>query len=176
MSEFVDLTEDFKTSKTIAVSYTKRDLLLYALGIGETDLRFTYEDSDDFSVFPTFPIVLPFTGTENDVAGFPSEAMAEGAVMPGLPGTKFLLDGERYLEIVRPLPAEASEFRMTSRLVGVHKKGKGALVESESVIEDANGVAYVRMRSGAFLVGANGLKTAANRTLSPFQFRNVSPM
>lgn len=57
---------------------------MYALGIGETDLRFTYEDADEFSVFPTFPIVLPFTGTENDVAGFPSEAMAEGAVMPGL--------------------------------------------------------------------------------------------
>ena len=40
----------------IQISYEQRDVLLYAVGIGLTDLRFTYEGHPDYSVFPTFPI------------------------------------------------------------------------------------------------------------------------
>ena len=38
------------------ISYEQRDVLLYAVGIGLTDLRFTYEGHPEYSVFPTFPI------------------------------------------------------------------------------------------------------------------------
>ena len=34
--------------------YNKRDLLLYALGINATDLRFAYENDSDFAAFPTY--------------------------------------------------------------------------------------------------------------------------
>ena len=59
---------------TQPVQYTQRDLLLYAQGIGCTELPFTYEHADDgFHAFPTFPIVLSFTGMDQDVVSFPSE-------------------------------------------------------------------------------------------------------
>ena len=164
MTEAVDLSEHFRESKQIDVSYTKRDLILYALGIGASALRFVYENDGDFAAFPTFPIVLPFTGTADDVVSFPSEAMMDGSVMPPLPGTKFLLDGERYLEVLRPLPPDGARMQLRTKLVGVHAKGKGAVVDTEAVLE-RDGQAFVRMCNGAFVVGARGFKVTCFRFL-----------
>lgn len=55
------------------VSYTSRDLLLYALGIGATELRYLHEDYPHFCAFPTYPLVLPYKGTSSDVVHFPGE-------------------------------------------------------------------------------------------------------
>ncbi|MGC8200665.1 hypothetical protein, partial [Salmonella enterica] len=41
---------------SVPITYTKRDVLLYAVGIGTRDLRFVYEGHTGFAVFPTFPI------------------------------------------------------------------------------------------------------------------------
>lgn len=95
-----DLSEFLGVEKRIEASYTKRDLILYALGIGASELPFVYENHDEFVAFPTFPIVLPFKGVAYDVVGFPSDAMMEGSVVPPVPGAKFVLDGERYLEVI----------------------------------------------------------------------------
>jgi hypothetical protein len=95
------------------VSYTKRDLLIYAVGIGYVrievvegrtplthplptphqfsfrckntpeELPFLYEDHENFVAFPTFPIVLPFKGTSHDVVPFPSPTLF--SFPPGLP-------------------------------------------------------------------------------------------
>jgi hypothetical protein len=90
------------------VSYNKRDLLLYAVGIGydtqlllapqhvshshyllsrcknnPEELQFLYEDHENFAAFPTFPIVLPFKGTSHDVVPFPSPTLF--SFPPGLP-------------------------------------------------------------------------------------------
>ncbi|CAN0369582.1 unnamed protein product, partial [Hapterophycus canaliculatus] len=56
-----------------AVSYTSRDLLVYALGIGATELRYLHEDHQGFRAFPTYPLVLPYKGTSSDVVPFPGE-------------------------------------------------------------------------------------------------------
>jgi peroxisomal enoyl-CoA hydratase 2 len=95
-----DLSEFLNGEKRIEASYSKRDLIVYALGIGASELPFVYENDEQFAAFPTFPIVLPFKGTAYDVVGFPSDAMMEGSVVPPVPGTKFVLDGERYLEVI----------------------------------------------------------------------------
>ncbi len=43
------------------VAYNRRDLITYALGIGiDADLKYLYELHDNFSAFPTYPVVLPF--------------------------------------------------------------------------------------------------------------------
>ena len=140
------------------VSYNKRDLLTYAVGIGCTELNFVYENHPDFSAFPTYPIVLNFKGTDQDVVSFPSEAMTEGAPYPPLPGVRVGLDGERYLECIRPLDTDGEELTMRSRVIGVHKRGSGASVETEALIVNSKGETIYKLISGAFMVGANGFK------------------
>lgn len=143
-------------AKSIQVSYNRRQLIVYALGIGCSELRFTYEDHPDFAAFPTYPIVLPFAAGEPDVVSFPSQAMMDLSVTPPVAGVRTLLDGERYLELLRPLPLEGT-FKCTSKFVGIHARGQGALVESSSELSK-DGVTYARFVSGAFLVGAKGFQ------------------
>jgi len=140
-------------TRSTKVSYNTRDLILYAIGIGSEDLRFVYELDSDFGAFPTFPIVLGFKGVSSDVVSFPSEAMKKTSIVPPLKGTKVILDGERYLEVINPLPKEATELTLTSTLLGIHKRGQGAIVESESVLHDTNNKVYVKYISGVFMVG-----------------------
>eukprot|EP00939_MAST-03C_sp_MAST-3C-sp1_P004875 g4875.t1 len=51
---------DTFSDKPVHVSYNRRDLIVYAIGIGSKDLRYVYEDHEDFAAFPTYPIVLSF--------------------------------------------------------------------------------------------------------------------
>ena len=93
-----DISSEF--GEPLPVSYNTRDLIIYALGIGCNELKYVYEDDMDFAAFPTYPIVLAFKGTDTDVLTFPSPAMAtQDMVM--LPGFKTVLDGERYIEMLK---------------------------------------------------------------------------
>ena len=152
----VDLNQFLGKTNTISVSYNKKDLILYALGIGCSELNWVYENDAGFAAFPTYPIVLSFKGTDQDVLTFPSAAMMESMVTPPLPGTRVGLDGERFLEVVNPLPSEPTELQLTTKLIAISKRGKGALVENEAILTDKSGKIYTRIVSGAFLVGANG--------------------
>ena len=58
--------------------------------------------------------------------------------MPPSPGP-LTIDAERYLEQLSPLPT-SGEVKVTSRLIGVHARGKGnGFVETESQVVDADG-------------------------------------
>lgn len=143
--------------REVLVSYNRRDLLVYALGIGATDLCFAYEDDADFAAFPTYPVVLGFKGDAADVVPFPSPAMMQMA-LPVLPGTHTVLDGERYIEMLAPVPADGASLTLRTRLVGVHAKGKGALLSTESELRDASNTLLYRMHAGTYAVGAAGFR------------------
>lgn len=129
----------------VTINYEKRDVLLYAVGIGIQDLRFVFEGHADFAVFPTFPIRWGSAGAPIDLA-----------LVPRSPGP-LNIDAERYLEMVRPLPTEGT-VKVTSRLIGVHPRGKGnGFVESESNVTDADGNVCVRMVNGSFRRGIEKL-------------------
>jgi len=152
MSKKVNVNEYIGQSRSAKVSYNTRDIILYAIGIGCNELKYVYENDPEFVPFPTYPIVLNFKGISPNVVGFPSEAMIQTSHMPPIPGTRVLLDGERYLEVVNPLPNEG-EFTLKNTLIAISKRGQGAVVESETTISDDKKV-YVRIVSGAFLLGA----------------------
>jgi 3-hydroxyacyl-CoA dehydrogenase/3a,7a,12a-trihydroxy-5b-cholest-24-enoyl-CoA hydratase len=135
--------------------YNRRDILIYALGIGCEEQRFVYEKDKQFAVFPTFPFALGFKGDSVDVVSFPSPAMMRGPIV-AIPGTKVVLDGERFMEKVNDLPTSPTKLVLRSRIVGVHARGKGALVETESELLGKDGTLYYRMSGGGFHVGATG--------------------
>jgi peroxisomal enoyl-CoA hydratase 2 len=129
----------------VTIAYDKRDVLLYAVGIGIRDLGFVYEGHSDFSVFPTFPIRWGGAGAPID----------RDAVPPS-PGP-LNIDAERALEMLKPLPIEGA-VKVRSRLIGVHPRGKGnGFVECESTVTDPDGDVCIKMVNGSFRRGVKEL-------------------
>ncbi|KAF2085036.1 Thioesterase/thiol ester dehydrase-isomerase [Saccharata proteae CBS 121410] len=144
------------------VSWMKRDLLLFAYSIGCTtdELHFLYELHPKFSAFPTYPILLPFKHTDQEVVDF--YARSGSTPIPGVPklDEKRVVDGERKLEMLKPLPvtSQGRQFEVRTKVVGVYDKGKpGTVVETETMLVDKqSGEAYTRVIGSAFYVGQGG--------------------
>lgn len=131
--------------EAVEISYDRRDVLLYAVGIGSRDLRFVYEGHPAFSVFPTFSIRWGGAGAPLDTS-----------LVPNSPGP-LNIDAERYLELVKPLPTSGTVM-VRSRVVGIHPRGRGnGFVEFESNVTDADGDVYVKMVNGSFRRGVRQL-------------------
>ncbi len=129
----------------VTIKYDKRDVLLYAVGIGIRDLRFVFEGHASFSVFPTFPIRWGSLGAPVDLN-----------LIPSSPGP-LDIDAERYLEMIKPLPT-AGEVSVQSRLIGAHPRGKGnGFVEWESTVTNEDGEVCIKMVNGSFRRGVETL-------------------
>lgn len=148
----------------VPVKYMARDLILYAVGIGCDDLRYLYEDADNFAAFPTYPFVMEFKGNDQDVVSFPSPAMKAGPDMPKLPNTSGVLDGERYIEMINQLPASTTELKMSTSVKSINQRGSGALIETTSTLVGKDGTEYYKMRSGSFAMGAKNFTSAGEGT------------
>lgn len=127
---------------TVRKSFTSRDTILYALGLGLStdpidplDLRYTYENSESFAALPSFVAVIP-----------PLESLFDGLLAcPGIPdfNPMLLLHGEERLTFSgREIPTEAT-VECVTRIADVEDKGKAALVRLVSEIcqvDDGKGV------------------------------------
>jgi len=141
------------------LAYNTRDVLLYSVSIGLNSLNWVYENHPNFSVFPTYVIALSIKGIDIDIVPFPPPAFTNGPPFPPLKGIKVYLDGERFIECIEPLDPSGGELIMKSRLIGCHKRGTGATIESESLISDAKtGKLKYRILTSGFCVGANNFK------------------
>lgn len=140
------------------VTWTKRDALLFANSIGATsqELHFLYELDPNFSVFPTYPIILSFKGTEQDVIDF--YAAQKAVPIPGVPvfDPTRVVDGQRRLQNFKPLPPSSAgkKFEIRNKVTGVYDKGRpGTVVETETDLVDAGtGDVYTRINSSSFFV------------------------
>ena len=107
------------------------------------------EQDDDFTPFPLYPVTLSMKGDTQDINTAASSDMYLGQLtekppgspatvkpQPRLPGVKVGVDAQRYVEKVKPMPAEGGTFELRSRLIAVTKKGSGALTETESELYD----------------------------------------
>ncbi|KAI8914223.1 putative peroxisomal dehydratase [Gorgonomyces haynaldii] len=154
---------------TEKVQYNKRELILYALGIGARDLKYTYELDPQFQAFPTYALVLPLKGSDLDVNSY-AKRTANSWNVPGMP--KFdlnrLVHGEQQYELVNPLPLGGT-FDLETTLKGVYDLGKSMVIETESVLKQ-NGVVYCKQTSTAFVIGAGGFggpKPPKKQTIQP---------
>jgi acyl dehydratase len=124
-------------------SWTSKDCLLYALGVGAglDELAFSTEKGQQ--VLPTMPVVLGARGA------VPMQKI--GSFNPAM-----LVHGEQAVELAGPLPVEGT-LRATGKIAAVYDKGSGAVVVSETEAVDAStGKLLFKTRSAAFIRGAGG--------------------
>jgi peroxisomal enoyl-CoA hydratase 2 len=139
------------------VSWNRRDLLLYSVGIGASakQLDYVYEQSAGFRPFPTYPIVLGLKGTSEDITVF-SEMIGSRGSIPGFPklSPNTIVHGEQSLEILHEIPAVSGEgWKLKKRVVAVHDKPTGLIVENEQQLVSPVGRTHAIMVGSAFYRG-----------------------
>jgi peroxisomal enoyl-CoA hydratase 2 len=137
------------------VAYNRRDLILYAIGIGLNDNKYVYELDPSFAAFPTYSLVLTLKGDSFDVNSFAERFKLQQ--VPNLPsqGVDRLVHGEQYLHILAPLPLEG-KFDIKTKIAGVWDTGKGMIIDLESILQDSTGKAYAKMITSSFFIGSGG--------------------
>ncbi|MCJ1371428.1 hypothetical protein MMC20_002643 [Loxospora ochrophaea] len=140
------------------VSWLKRDVLLFANSIGCTaeELHFLYELHPNFQVFPTYPIILPFKHTDQEVIDF--YARSSSTPIPNAPklDSRRVVDGQRSMTFFKPLPpsSQGRSFELRSKVLGIYDKGKaGTVMETEFVLAEKGGDVYAKAVGSSFFVG-----------------------
>jgi acyl dehydratase len=153
----IDLSQVGKPLRSVTYSYTERDVMLYALGVGcgTDDLRFTYEG--DLQVLPTFAVVPAFPAM-----------LTFGHVMQVNPA--MVLHGEQRIEITAPIPTSGT-ITTTPTITAVYDKTKSAVVVIGTESKDAQGKLLFRNSSSIFVRGEGGF--GGDR--GPSGPRNVPP-
>lgn len=137
-----DLSVVGKKRGPITFSYTWRDVVLYALGVGAPadDLRFVYENAaGGLKVLPSFAVVA-------SAAGWPDVGDVEHSLF---------LHGEQTVRLHRPLPAEAT-IVCEGVVADIFDKGKGALYVVRCSASTEDGSPLADAESAIFYVGAGG--------------------
>jgi len=133
------------TSDPFQTTWTSKDALLYAVGIGAgvDELAFTTENTAgvDQQVFPTFPVVLGW--------GAGSVMRSIGSFNPAM-----LVHGQQAVTLHRPIPVEGSA-TLVSTLTNMFDKGKAAVVVTETHAE-MDGAPLYTTTSSAFIRGEGG--------------------
>lgn len=146
MTRTAELTGELvgAVSEPIPVRWTKKDVLLYACGIGATpehELDFLYEGHGP-KVFPTFASIRGGAG---------AAALAKAGVKLDL---SKILHGAQSVVLHRELPAEATA-TATGRVKAVWDKGSAAVIDTETTVFDDAGPLFTESMS-VFVRGAGG--------------------
>jgi acyl dehydratase len=133
------------TGEPVEVSWTSKDCLLYAVGIGAGtgELAFTTENTNgvDQLVFPTFPVVIGW-----------GEGSAMGSI--GTFNPALLVHGQQAVTLHRPVPVEGTA-TLQSAVVAMYDKGKAAVVVTETTAT-LGGEALYSNRASVFIRGEGG--------------------
>ena len=135
------------TSDPAERSWTSKDCLLYAVGVGAgtDELVFTTENTTDTAqqVLPTMAVVL-------------NAGMGGGMANIGDFNPAMLVHGEQSVALHQPIPVEGT-LSATTEVTGVFDKGKGALVvmESTATLADGGGALFTNTMS-AYIRGEGG--------------------
>ncbi|CAO3591799.1 unnamed protein product [Absidia cylindrospora] len=142
------------------VSSNRRDHILYALGVGvsEDELKFLYELNPQFSVLPTYPLVLALKGDSSDVNVFKDRG-ASGGPLPGMPpyDPNKIVHGEQTLDVINPWPLNGGSFIAEKTCTGVFDKGSGMVIETTvDLYGEQDKKHYCSLVSKSFVRGYGG--------------------
>jgi acyl dehydratase len=140
------------TTEPSEATWTSKDSLLYALGVGAGaidptgfELEFTTENSDGITqkALPTMPVVIGGTGG----AG-PMNAI-------GTFDWAMLVHGEQGITLHQPVPV-AGTAMVTGKVAAMYDKGKAAVVVLESEAREPGGDLLWTTTMSAFIRGEGG--------------------
>ena len=135
------------TAEPVESSWTSKDALLYALGVGAgtDELAFTTENTTDTPqrVLPTMAVILMLGGTG---------ALREiGTFNPAM-----LVHGSQAIELNGEIPVEGT-VSSKGTVTGIYDKGSGAVVEIEIVSSDVtSGAPLFTNTTSMFIRGEGG--------------------
>ena len=138
-------------------SWTTKDCMLYALGVGAgiDELQFSTEKNQ--RVLPTFGVVIGGGGVPFREIGSFNPAM--------------LVHGEQAIEVYKEIPPEGS-IESTGRIAAMYDKGKSALVVIESTSREVkSGEPLLKTTMSLFIRGEGGF----GGERGPSGPRNVAP-
>ena len=130
-------------------SWTAKDALLYAIGVGAgqddtaDELHFTTENSIGIEqqVIPTYAVVIGTGGSLDRFGDFPLSS---------------ILHAEQAVTLYQALPARG-RVEITERLVDIQDKSKGALITTETdTIDLSSGARIATSRTTIFVRGEGG--------------------
>ncbi len=135
-----------ETGGPVSRSWTSKDSLLYAVGIGAgtDELAFTTENTHDIAqrVFPTFAVIIGGGGTPMGKVGSFNPAL--------------MVHGEQGIELLDEIPPDG-EVESRGRIAGIWDKGSAAVLEFESEsVDKATGKPLLKTRSMLFCRGEGG--------------------
>ena len=135
-----------ETGGPVMRSWTSKDALLYAVGIGAgtDELAFTTENTNGVAqrVFPTFAVIVGGGGVPMDKVGSFNPAL--------------MVHGEQGIELLGEIPPDGA-IESRGRVVGIWDKGSAGVVEMESeAVNAANGEPLFRTRATLFCRGEGG--------------------
>ncbi len=139
-------------SEPSEATWTSKDSLLYALGVGAGasdptgfELEFTTENSDGITqqALPTMPVVLGGTG-----GGGPMKAI-------GTFDTAMLVHGEQGITLHKPVPVAGTAL-VSGKVAAMYDKGKAAVVVFESEAREPGGDLLWTTTMSAFIRGEGG--------------------
>lgn len=144
----VDLNSVGRATEPFVVSWTSKDAMLYALGVGAgaedpfQELAFTTENTAgvEQKVLPTFAVVLSY--------GAPRISYGE------IDRTKSV-HAEQALVAHAPLPPQGRGVLVT-RIGGIFDKGSGALVQMVTTLSEEGGRLLAEYTTSAFIRGEGG--------------------
>jgi acyl dehydratase len=134
-------------SEPTEASWTSKDALLYAVGVGAgtEELAFTTENSMDVDqrVLPTFPVVIGW--------GMGTPLGKIGDINPAM-----IVHGQQAVTLHKEIPVDGTA-TLRSRIAGIWDKGKAAVVETETTATDkADGQPLYTSMSSIFIRGEGG--------------------
>jgi acyl dehydratase len=150
-------------------SYTERDTMLYALGLGcgadpldDSQLQFVYESG--LRALPSMAVVL----------GYPGFWIRDPAT--GVDWKK-LLHGEQAITLFKPLPTAGTVIGR-SRITGLFDKGKdkgAVMVSVRDVIDKASGELLCRLSSTTMMRGDGGFGGPSGPLPAPHPLPDRAP-
>lgn len=137
------------TSDPVEVSWTSKDALLYAVGVGAgtSELAYTTENTKDTpqQALPTFPVVI------GAGAGAGGGAMSRiGTFNPAM-----LVHGQQSVTLHQSLPVEGRAM-VSGEIVAMYDKGKAAVVVMANKAVDLQGAPLYTTTMSAFIRGEGG--------------------